>query len=265
MKMRKILIAGLAAAMTMAMSITSFAAGWQQNATGWWYDNGNGTWPANTWQWIDGNNDGVAECYYFDASGYMLANTTTPDGYTVDVSGAWVNGGVVQKQNVNPNQETVQVADASDNAWSFGGSTNNENNISSTGTAGTGYNGIKLLTDEEAYEKILEVKKEHPEGERTAQGACTQMVYWVIEKMYGRGSLTLQYKDFDWDDLHVGDAIAYTSEETPGHYVIVMEICDDYIKVAEADYGRTVHYGRKITRDNLENDYWDVSIYSAWQ
>ena len=84
---------------TMAMSMTAFAGQWQSNATGWWYDNGNGTYPANCWQWIDGNNDGVAECYYFDGNGYMLSNTTAPDGYTVNESGAWVSGGVVQTQN----------------------------------------------------------------------------------------------------------------------------------------------------------------------
>ena len=40
--------------------------------------------PTNSWQWIDGNGDGVSESYYFDGNGYMLFNTTTPDGYTVN-------------------------------------------------------------------------------------------------------------------------------------------------------------------------------------
>jgi len=35
-----------------------------------------------------------------DGNGYMLANTTTPDGYTVNASGAWVSNGTVQTQNV---------------------------------------------------------------------------------------------------------------------------------------------------------------------
>lgn len=89
------------AAMTAAMSITAMAAGWQQNATGWWWQNDDGTWPANTWVWLDGNKDGVAECYYFDGNGYMAANTTTPDGYTVDANGAWTVNGAVQVQQTN--------------------------------------------------------------------------------------------------------------------------------------------------------------------
>ena len=48
---------------------------------------------ANSWQWLDGNRDGVAECYYFDGRGYCMTSTTTPDGYQVDQDGAWVVGG----------------------------------------------------------------------------------------------------------------------------------------------------------------------------
>ena len=75
-----------------------YASGWQQNNTGWWYaTNADHTnWYSSCWQWIDGNGDGVAECYYFNTDGYMLANTTTPDGYLVNPDGAWVENGVVQ-------------------------------------------------------------------------------------------------------------------------------------------------------------------------
>ena len=48
------------------------------------------------WQWIDGN------CYYLDAQGQnegaLYRNTTTPDGFTVDMEGRWVVNGAVQKQ-----------------------------------------------------------------------------------------------------------------------------------------------------------------------
>ena len=73
------------------------AAGWQQDATGWWWQNDDGTFPVNTWQWLDGNNDGIAECYYFDGNGYMLSNTTTPDGYQVNSDGAWVENDAVKQ------------------------------------------------------------------------------------------------------------------------------------------------------------------------
>lgn len=60
---------------------------WVENGTGWWYDNGDGTYPTNTWKVI--NN----VYYYFGADGYLLVNTTTPDGYQVDANGAWIENG----------------------------------------------------------------------------------------------------------------------------------------------------------------------------
>lgn len=102
-----------AAMMSMLASTTAFAGQWQKNDSGWWYDNGNGTWPAATWQWIDGNNDGTSECYYFDSNGYMLSNTTTPDGYTVNADGAWTENGVVQIQSISTPVSVTNESSAS--------------------------------------------------------------------------------------------------------------------------------------------------------
>ena len=104
--MKRVAALVLAASMVLGSAMTSMAASWQQNATGWWWQNDDGTWPANEWRWLDGNNDGVAECYYFDSNGYMAANTTTPDGYQVNADGAWVVNGAVQTQTTQPAQTT---------------------------------------------------------------------------------------------------------------------------------------------------------------
>ena len=93
---KKLAMTATAAVLTLSMSMITFAGQWRQNSSGWWYDNGNGTWPASSWQWIDGNGDGTAECYYFDQNGYCLMNTTAPGGYTVNASGAWTVNGQVQ-------------------------------------------------------------------------------------------------------------------------------------------------------------------------
>ncbi len=107
----------MAMAMAMSMSMTAFAAGWKENETDWWYATNadNTTWYSNGWQWIDGNYDGTAECYYFDENGYMLANTTTPDGYQVNASGAWVDGGVVQTRQMDPHTNRIDVATSATN------------------------------------------------------------------------------------------------------------------------------------------------------
>ena len=40
----------------------------------------------------------MAESFYFDSNGYVLRNTTTPDGYQVNRIGAWVVGGEVKQK-----------------------------------------------------------------------------------------------------------------------------------------------------------------------
>lgn len=103
---KKSLTTILAGILAMSMSMTSFA-GWEQNENGKWWQNDDGSWPANSWQWLDGNKDGVAECYYFNGDGYMLANTTTPDGYAVNADGAWVENGAVQTKRLDPHLSEV--------------------------------------------------------------------------------------------------------------------------------------------------------------
>ena len=62
----------------------------------WWFDFGNGDYFKSSWQWIDGNQDGIAECYCFDENGWMYENTITPDGYTINENGAWTVSNIVQ-------------------------------------------------------------------------------------------------------------------------------------------------------------------------
>ena len=49
----------------------TFASGWTKGISknAWWFDFGNGDYFKSSWQWIDGNQDGIAECYCFDENG----------------------------------------------------------------------------------------------------------------------------------------------------------------------------------------------------
>ena len=92
MKLRKKLIALSALTLSLIMVVPVFAdnpVGWQKNETGWWYGtNATGTtWYHDGWQWIDGNKDGISECYYFAPNGYIVTNGKTPDGYYVNKRG----------------------------------------------------------------------------------------------------------------------------------------------------------------------------------
>ena len=97
MQKKKILVQAAAVLSATALSASPvLAAGWQKDATGWWWQEDNGSYPVSQWKWLDGNKDGIYECYAFDSNGYMYADTTTPDGYTVNKEGAWTIGNSVQ-------------------------------------------------------------------------------------------------------------------------------------------------------------------------
>lgn len=99
------LTAAMTAVMSLAFAGIVFAGQWTQDAIGWKYQNDNTTYHVNGWQWVDN------KCYYFTPEGYCLLNTTTPDGYTVDASGAWIVNGVVQLQQVEPVEGWNQFGD----------------------------------------------------------------------------------------------------------------------------------------------------------
>lgn len=95
--MRKKLVGlAVAAVLTTVCSMTAFAGEWQKSlkdgVESWWYDNQNGTYAKSGWSQIDG------VWYYFDEAGWMLANTTTPDGYQVGASGAWIDNTMAQEK-----------------------------------------------------------------------------------------------------------------------------------------------------------------------
>lgn len=52
----------------------------------------------SSWQWLDLNDDGIYECYYFNVLGHMYKDGITPDGYRVNDKGEWVVDGVVQRK-----------------------------------------------------------------------------------------------------------------------------------------------------------------------
>lgn len=81
---------------------------WHQNNIGWWYSLPEGGYVKSAWKNINGeyyyfNSDGYmlvgwqlidGNWYYMDMTrGNMLANTTTPDGYFVGISGAYSESG----------------------------------------------------------------------------------------------------------------------------------------------------------------------------
>lgn len=100
--------AGSSGASSTSGGPSGAVTGWQKNATGYWYRNYDGTWPAARWQQINGYwyyfnaagymvaNDWIHHTddkwYYLGANGAMLTNTRTPDNYYVDANGVYIPG-----------------------------------------------------------------------------------------------------------------------------------------------------------------------------
>ena len=87
--------AGKAVANTWALVKNPYAG----DAAQWFFFDANGN-MLTGWVWIKGA-DGVTRCYYLNptsngSKGACFLNGKTPDGYTVDASGAWIVNGVVQ-------------------------------------------------------------------------------------------------------------------------------------------------------------------------
>lgn len=120
---KKFMTIALTAAMAASMGMTAFAGQWVQNTTGWWWQEDNGSYPVSQWKWLDGNKDGIYECYAFDANGYMYANTTTPDGYTVNKDGAWTIGNSVQLKFAKDMQDSNSSSTSTDDSTSSSDST----------------------------------------------------------------------------------------------------------------------------------------------
>ncbi|RKJ05520.1 hypothetical protein D7X87_07495 [bacterium D16-54] len=110
---KQVLTVFMAGILTASMSMTALA-GWEQEGNNWKY-NDNGAYAANGWYWIDGNNDGIAESYYFDNTG-ILARDTTVEGYTVNADGAWTVNGEIQTQNVAVNNGGAATGGVNHNA-----------------------------------------------------------------------------------------------------------------------------------------------------
>lgn len=145
MKIRRLALSLMA--FTLIGSFAAFAGSWKKGVSrpnDWWFDNEDGTYPHDGWAWLDGNKDNIAECYYFDKDGWMLANTKTPDGYLVNEGGAWVVDGKVQTKEV-PKQKTdvkvggydvVQRGNSSGSRGGGGGSSSGGGSGSGSGSGG---------------------------------------------------------------------------------------------------------------------------------
>ena len=121
---------------------TSYSIGWRQIDSKWYYFNANGYMETG---WLS---DTSGKYYYLNADGSMASNTVTPDGYTVDETGAWVS--TISKVDINTNtQPTTSIQPistnntvVSDDNKSSTSSTSSSSSSSSSNTSTSSSSGI---------------------------------------------------------------------------------------------------------------------------
>ncbi len=120
--------------------IKAYADGWEKlsdDPLQWVYEQSDGTMLSGGWYWLDGNNDGIAECYYFYENGIMAYNTII-DGYMVNADGKWVDGsGNIYTKNTD---ETTSIEETSSSVESVNGpgaQTGTDSTQSSDGSGAT--------------------------------------------------------------------------------------------------------------------------------
>ena len=83
--------------------------GWNENSTGWWWEEADGNYPVSAWKQIGGS------WYYFDANGYMTTGWQQVNGtwYYMNSSGAMTTGW----QQINGNWYYMNASGAMTTGW----------------------------------------------------------------------------------------------------------------------------------------------------
>lgn len=247
---------------------------WVTDAYGKQYYDSKGK-PVTGWKKIS------SKKYYFDESGYALT------GYQDDIEGNsyyFNSDGTLAQKTVHDTEYgvyyvvdkedyfIVDVVDEDD--WKEYKkeadktaveitnvvTTSGEKDTSKTTTSGSD------LTDEEAYEKLIALKKNYPEGKKwtnsntyqrgyTIGGGCAGFAFIALDTVFGKNAPSTTYDYLDVDELRVGDHIRMYNGSGGEHSVIILTIKDDYVTVCEGNFNSSIHWGRKITMSELEDEF----------
>lgn len=259
-------VLGTALMMSVLTVAPAYAGNWIQDSSrpvnengisNWWYQNDDGSYLSNGWFWLDGNHDGRAECYYFNENGWMYGSASI-DGYMVNENGAWMENGAVQYREVsNKNISSVHASKEENDEQEKDSLSYDQEDKTAVASE---------LTDEEAYKKLLALKKDYPEGMRwtnsntyrrgnTIGGGCIGFSFIALDHIFGKGTHSKIYRELNWDGLRVGDHIRMWNGYGGEHSVTILKVRDDSITVCEGNFNESIHWGRTIDQDELEEQF----------
>ncbi len=119
---------------------------------------------------------------------------------------------------------------------------------------------IPVPTEEAAYEKMIALKEQYPEGMAWTNGNVYAWNGGIYSRGYGCvgfafilsdtafGNLPAR-KHTDFNNIQVGDIVRINNDT---HSVIILSIDDTNVTLAEGNYNSSIHWGRMFTLEHIK-------------
>lgn len=118
----------------------------------------------------------------------------------------------------------------------------------------------QIEEEKRVYELIIGLKSTYPEGTNWTndisyqfKGAnyigygCAAFSFLASDTAFGNAPI---HEHNDYTKIRVGDILRINNDT---HSVIVLEVHDNYVVIAEGNYNKSVHWGRILTNNELAN------------
>lgn len=126
-------------------------------------------------------------------------------------------------------------------------------------------------TEPEAYNAMIAIKSKYPEGMRWTNDneyawkggifsvgyGCAGFAFILSDAAFGELPARM-VSDFTYADIRVGDILRINNDT---HSVIVLEKHSDHVVIAEGNYNRSIHWGRKLDRTSVEQANYILTRY----
>ena len=122
------------------------------------------------------------------------------------------------------------------------------------------------LTAKKVYKAMIAKKADFPEGMTWTNDnyyewyggyysggfGCAGFAFLLSDAAFGKLPCSVN-EEFEYEDLRVGDILRINNDT---HSVIILKIDDDGVTIAEGNYNASIHWGRWMSRDYVEqSDY----------
>ena len=141
---------------------------------------------------------------------------------------------------------------------------------------GTVFAATAVPTQQEAYEAMIALKSAYPEGMRWTNDnfyawnggiysggyGCAGFAFMLSDAAFG-DIPAKQFIYFDYSDVKVGDILRFNDGTYAAHSVIVLEVNDDGVVIAEGNYASSVHWGRTLTKGQVMEANYILTRYPS--